>query len=400
MNGGTRMEMRLSPFRQDKESQFPLDPERIRCARETAELSKVQLARLLDVDPKTISNYETTGAPQSKAFALAETLGVRPSYFTVLPSDPTIEDLNESQVWFRSLRKSTVKQRKSAVGHGRNAILLFQWVSRHFLLPQCDLPMEDGIGATPEAAAMALRGDWGYGENPLPEMINLAESHGIRVFGLPSVGKEVDAFSFMLDGTPYIAVDLEKTPERIRFDIAHEIGHLIMHETALSEPESGIGTRDIEGEAHAFASQLLMPERRVKALIPHHASLQQIFEAKKYFKVAAMAMVYRAHALNRITDWEYRSMCSRLTSLGYRSAEPKGIAMEQSQVFRFVARANQKKGISINTIGEETGLSNRELHDLSFGNFLMVTEGGALTSTSGGTGRPKLELHVNKHFVS
>ena len=74
--------------------------------------------------------------------------------------------------------------------------------------------------------------------------------------------------------------------------------------------------------------------------------------------------------------------------------------MEQSQVFRFVARANQKKGISVNTIGEETGLSNRELHDLSFGNFLMVTEGGALTSTSGGVERPKLELHVNKHFVS
>ncbi|WP_270272982.1 ImmA/IrrE family metallo-endopeptidase [Bifidobacterium dentium] len=71
----------------------------------------------------------------------------------------------------------------------------------------------------PEASALALRGDWSYGKNPLPNMVSLAESHGIRVFCLPSVGKEVDAFSFVFDGQPYIAVDAHKTPERVRFDI-------------------------------------------------------------------------------------------------------------------------------------------------------------------------------------
>ena len=37
-------------------------------------------------------------------------------------------------------------------------------------------------------------------------------------------------FSFMFDGVPYVAVDTSKTAERVRFDIAHEIGHLMMHE--------------------------------------------------------------------------------------------------------------------------------------------------------------------------
>ena len=50
----------------------------------------------------------------------------------------------------------------------------------------------------------------GYGENPLPEMTSLAEAHGIRLFS--------------------VAVDTSKTAERVRFDIAHEIGHLMMHE--------------------------------------------------------------------------------------------------------------------------------------------------------------------------
>lgn len=70
----------------------------------------------------------------------------------------------------------------------------------------------------------------GYGENPLPEMTSLAEAHGIRLFSLPTVGRDVDAFSFMFDGVPYVAVDTSKTAERVRFDIAHEIGHLMMHE--------------------------------------------------------------------------------------------------------------------------------------------------------------------------
>lgn len=60
----------------------------------------------------------------------------------------------------------------------------------------------------------------GYGENPLPEMTSLAEAHGIRLFSLPTVGRDVDAFSFMFDGVPYVAVDTSKTAERVRFSCA------------------------------------------------------------------------------------------------------------------------------------------------------------------------------------
>ena len=392
----TRAKMWPSPFPQDDGSCFLLDSTRIRCARETAGLSKVQLAQLISVDPRTVTNYETNGAPQSKTVALAEALKVMPSFFTIHPSEPAIEDLSETQVWFRSLRKSTARQRKSAIGHGRSALLLFHWIESHFRLPDSDLPMGQMAQMPPEASALALRGDWSYGENPLPNMVSLAESHGIRVFCLPSVGKEVDAFSFVFDGQPYIAVDAHKTPERVRFDIAHEIGHLVMHEASMSELDAG--TRDIEKEAHEFASNLLMPERRVKALVPHHALICDIFKAKKYFGVAAMAMAYRAHALGRLTDWEYRSMCSRLTSMGYRTAESDGIDTEKSQVFGFVASTNRAKGISVNTVSEETGLTSRELHDLSFGNFMTVTSGGRETADGNVTSKPKLVLHVNRNF--
>lgn len=104
-----------SPFPRD-EQKASLNPERIRCARETAGLSKVQLAESLGVTSRTVANYEEVGAPVSQAAVLADALQVMPSFFSVSSHAPLIEDLSEGQVWFRSLRKSTVRQRRSAVG--------------------------------------------------------------------------------------------------------------------------------------------------------------------------------------------------------------------------------------------------------------------------------------------
>lgn len=385
-----------SPFPHVDHARLALNPERIRCARETAGLSKVQLAERLGITSRTIANYEEDGAPTAQSALLADVLGVVPSFFTALPDEPEIEDLTEEQVWFRSLRKSTVKQRKSAVGHGRNALLFFRWIDRHFRLPECSLPTGDNMMWTPSEAATALRGDWGYGENPLPDVTKLAEAHGVRLFSLPSVGKEVDAFSFMFDGVPYVAVDTSKTAERVRFDIAHELGHLLLHEGSLSEH---VESRDVEAEAHDFAANLLMPERRVKAVIPSHASVADIIKGKKYFKVSAMAMARRAHELGRLSDWEYRQTCSALTARGYRSAEPDGIMAERSTVFSFVAQTNRSRGVSARTISEETGLTMRELHDLSFGNIFAVSDGnGKLSGNTHMQGQPRLTLHVNQQF--
>ena len=176
--------------------------------------------------------------------------------------------------------------------------------------------------------------------------------------------------------------------------IAHEIGHLLMHEAMFTEADRAV--RDAEKEAHDFAANLLMPERRVEALLPHHASVQQILDAKRYFRVSAFAMAYRAHTLGRLTDWEYRSVCSELSARGYRMGEPKGIPMETSQVFTFIAQSNHAKGISTSTIAEETGLSTKELHGLSFGNLIAVTGGSeSAEDVAKPTTRPQLTLRVN-----
>lgn len=166
--------------------------------------------------------------------------------------------------------------------------------------------------------------------------------------------------------------------EHVRFDIAHEIGHLMMHEM-VSEDVAAAGTRDIESEAHSFAADLLMPKRRVLGMVPTHASVSQILAAKHYFKVSAMAMARWAYELGRLSEWEYRQACSELTVQGYKNGEPRGLRPERSKVFHFVADTNRQKGISVSTVSEETGLVPKELHGLSFGNIWAVTGGSSLS---------------------
>lgn len=81
-----------SPFPR-VEQKASLNPERIRCGRETAGLSKVQLADFLGGTSCTVTNYEEIGAPVSQAAALADALQVMPSFFSASPSAPLIEDL-------------------------------------------------------------------------------------------------------------------------------------------------------------------------------------------------------------------------------------------------------------------------------------------------------------------
>src|SRR5207245_2232584 len=74
----------------------------------------------------------------------------------------------------------------------------------------------------PHMAAMLLRQHWGLGIKPIANMVHLLELKGIRVFSLAESTKDVDAFSLWRDDIPYVFLNRFKSPERSRFDAAHE----------------------------------------------------------------------------------------------------------------------------------------------------------------------------------
>ncbi len=265
---------------------------------------------------------------------------------------------------------------------------LYELITEHFGLPPLNLPEISGLD--PADAAQQLRAEWRLGIAPLPNLVQLAESHGIRVLSLPDATANVDAFSLWEDNNPYVFLSTMKTAERSRFDLAHEIGHLIMHGGLDGSPGS---EQNAEKEADQFASSLLMPKIALRSALRREPSIHTIVEAKSRFGVSAMAMAYAAHKAGLLTDWSYRQACVELTRRGYRTAEPEGMPREMSRVFGVVLPALHKsKGWHTDEIARKLGVVAAEVHGLTFGQAIAMIDSGQGTELRGRPSRGHLSV--------
>lgn len=336
-----------------------LEPTRITLARQRAGLTKAALAKALSVTPRTISAYERQGAPANCSIDLAAALGCSEQFFQL----GAVEALESERVFFRARRRASATQCHAATAAGKIGIELYEWIDERYQLPQSDLPDLDN--QNPVDVAESLRAMWGLGWDPLPNLVQLAESHGVRVMALPKGAEEVDAFSVWSDGRPYVFLSLAKTPERSRFDLAHELGHLVMHSrNSVADADS-----NVEREADRFASAFLMPPQALRTGIRREPAVPEIIGAKSHFKVSAMALNYALHEVQRLGDWGYRQNCIRLAQMGYRSSEPDGMAHhESSRVFRVVFDDLRKThSLSTDDVAAQVGLLASEVHTLTFG---------------------------------
>lgn len=108
-----------------------------------------------------------------------------------------------------------------------------------------------------------------------------------------------------------IGVNSAHAGTRQRFTIAHELGHLVLHEgqrvivdrslkVNLRDPRSALATNSQEIAANAFAAELLMPEDILRAEVartvaerPSISDTVLVAELARRFDVSGQAMTYR-----------------------------------------------------------------------------------------------------------
>lgn len=377
-------------------------------ARKRRGMKKKDLAELTCISERSISAYEK-GDQQPESHSLtkiAHALEFPESFF--FNADP--EELSPDIASFRSMTKMTARQRDVALGAGAIALMLNEWIESKFNLPSHELPdlgrepsrltslsqgsiAQEGIpfptsstANEPEAAAEALRSQWGLGELPVKNMIALLESKGIRIYSLAIDAKEVDAFSMWYGGNPFMFLNTYKSAEHCRFDAAHELGHLVLHRHGQSHgPE-------LEREANAFASAFLMPRKSVLSNAPRAATLPALVLHKKYWNVSVAALNYRMHSLGMTSDWTYRTLCIQLGEKGYRKDEPEGSAHEKSVILEKVFSALRDDGISKQKVATDLHISTDEINSLTFGLMLNVLPGGQSTVMRSSSKIPALIL--------
>jgi Zn-dependent peptidase ImmA (M78 family) len=207
--------------------------------------------------------------------------------------------------------------------------------------------------------------------------VQLCESRGIRVYTLPPFADAVDAYSIWSDDVPYIFLTRRKTPEHIRFDLSHELGHLVVHS---AEPAETVAH---EREADAFASEFLMPQASLAEYLRYNANVSELLRVRDAFKVSAMALTYAAHKGGRMSDWAYRQTCINLSQKGFRSSEPGG--MPNYEVSRVFPQVFSSPTVNAATIASELAIPVSDVHALTFGAELCSAQPTEVTANINST---------------
>ena len=357
-------------------------PERLTLARQRRGKNKTKMAKALNVTPQTVSAYERGEREPSPAIVerAAKELNFPVSFFYEEMVDPVPVDAAS----FRKLTRTTASQRDAALAAGALCVALNEWIEERFDLPETDIPdLQPGL-IDPDGAAALVRARWSLGDAPIANVLHLLEAHGVRVFSLAPEAREVDAFSFWRDKTPYICLGTHKTPERAVFDLGHELGHLVLHRDHAA-PRG----RAEERQADAFASNFLMPKADIEAVAPRFPSFNDLLRAKTRWRVSAAALNYRLHNLGMTSDWHYRELCIEISRLG-RDRELNSVAREHSQILVKVFGILRAEGLSRADIAAALHLYQPDLEMLIFGLTVSSTDGGVEAGAKGE--RPHLRV--------
>lgn len=181
-----------------------------------------------------------------------------------------------------------------------------------------------------EFIASSVRKQWNLGTGPIDNLQYILESNGIIVTGFKNVDDHIDAFSQRVnmqghDTVYIIALAVGEKPDvRLRFDMAHELGHILMHEWDESNDDL---TREefnaLEKQANMFASALLLPRDSFgRDVAPYATNVEYYRALKKKWGVSIQAMMYRARQLKLITTNQFQYMMRTISVKGWRKREP------------------------------------------------------------------------------
>lgn len=324
----------------DKTQQLELgdtfSPDKLRLARSASARSLADIGEMLGVTRQYAHKLEVNGIPSRVQLTiLCKELGVTQDFFFA----PRRSSVELEQCHFRSIRSSTLTIKKSIAAQVELFELLIDELDKEIAFPEAgfrthDEPVSDVN--TIEQIAERFRRDLSLGLGPLSNVTKLVEKLGVLVVNIADADDRIDAFS-LYNKRPLIVRNTAKhNPCRQRFDIAHELGHLVMHQGIET------GCRHTEDQANQFASALLMPRASFAGEFPamrgKYLNWSALSDLKLRWKVSFKALIYRAQSLNLITQEQAKSGFTFLNRKGFTRREDLDDQIEMESP-RLVQRA-------------------------------------------------------------
>lgn len=291
-------------------------------------MSMKELAEKIGVSRQMVSYYESNKKNPSAETLLKIMFALKfpRSFFSA-----TNDNITGGATFFRKQSSTTKKTRDMQKEHLKYLVGIFNSLSRYVNFPKVNLPElvdKDIFEITDEeikSKASELRKAWGLDySSPVNNLISLAEANGIIVSESTVSDNTLDALSRWIVDRPFIMLtNNQEASVRRRFNVAHEIGHIILHNSIESIYDySNVELKNIiEKQANLFASHFLLPDEAfVDSILS--TSLEYFVDLKKHWKVSIQAMVYKTHYLGLLNDDRYLYLSKQISIRKWRTKEP------------------------------------------------------------------------------
>lgn len=329
--------------------------ERIKRGRTAARLSLRELSERVGVSAQAISKYERgLDTPGSEVLIrLARALGVKTEYFlrpvTVNLADPayrkrtSLGKKTEMAMWARVQEKL---ERYLEVEE-----LLFPAGRPSFRVPA---GLEEKIESIQEVEKVAenLRQAWGLGLDPIENLVEVLEEHGILVVPVEAAQGFDACLTMANDYIPVVVINAGYPGDRQRLSIAHELGHLVL------KPASSV---DGEKAAFRFAGAFLMPSAKAHEELGRkrcRIAPLELHLLKHKYGMSMQALLYRAMDLGILSQAAAAHYFRDFRARGWHRVEP-GDQFPSEVSYRFdrmVAQALAEDVISETRAAELLGI--------------------------------------------
>jgi len=307
------------------------------------DLSRKQLADKVGVTEQAIWQYENGYvSPKLEVINKLKTVfEVKSSYFynqdlltssnlnninveNIAYRSETINSLNKSQSESMHIRyiDAFLKKIEKRIKYPKNKLLELRNEVIEFLNENFEMKREYQI----EYIANLARKRIGLEKNSNHNFLFLLEKSGAFVFE-KEIGDTIDAYSLWSeDDRPYIVLgSIKKSAVRRNFDLAHELGHLLLHYKVEFTMQEKRAYKILEHEADTFASIFLLPEEQFLndcKQIVKKSNPDAYIDLKQKWLVSLQALSTRAHKLGIIDYQQHRYFYMSINKKGYRKVEP------------------------------------------------------------------------------
>lgn len=315
--------------------------QRLKEALQFREKKMTELADETGISKQSLSLYANDGnvPPFDNVIKIARALDFPTDFFMS-------EDLctvSIGNTYFRSQASATKKSRNAQKIKLKYVSKMYEVILNYMNVPELNIPDTSAINIPEDIAnvdseqaiieieklAKLVREHWDIGNGPIDNLQYALQSNGIIVTGFSDVDTDIDAFSqqITIDGKVVYIIALaigSKPIERLRFDMAHELGHILMH--MWGDDNEDISKDEFnarEKQANMFASALLLPKETFsKSVSAYPTNIDYYLALKKKWKVSMQAMMYRARQLDIISTNQFQYMMRTMSKNGNRTHEP------------------------------------------------------------------------------